>query len=478
MLFHARLGCPGGYVGVDIFFVISGFLISSLILNELRDGVFSLIAFWERRIRRILPALVTVVIATLVAGWFLYLPRDLKHVGRSVVGQATLISNFMFVGDTDYFAPGSDAGPLLHTWSLAVEEQFYLVYPLLLILLTQSRRLPLSKAILCLAIGSFVACVVGSYSDLPTTFYLLPTRAWELMMGAWLATTRGRLSANEGVRESAGWLGLGLAAYGVLCYDRFTRFPGLAAIPPCLGAALIIFSSESRLSRVGRLLAFKPVVFVGLISYSLYLWHWPLLVFSHYQARGEYSMGFRIVLLAAGSGLAWLSWRYVEVPIHKRRVLLRRWQVFGLAGVSMATLLGLGVMAYRLDGFPARFPPNALHYADGWKDRAFLNVITLEQAQSGQFVELGTRDTNQPISLLIWGDSHAMAITPVLDDLCRRFSRRGVQATQVTTAPVLNYASPGAYSLGEDSLAFARAVLTFISERRVRTVVIAARWAR
>jgi peptidoglycan/LPS O-acetylase OafA/YrhL len=477
MLFHAGLGCRGGYVGVDIFFVISGFLISSLILKELGDGAFSLIAFWERRIRRILPALTVVVFATIVAGWFLYLPRDFKQIGKSVIGQATLISNIFFMGDTDYFATGSDTKPLLHTWSLAVEEQFYLLYPLLLMLLAQRRKLSLSKTIVCLAVGSFTLCVVASYLNPPAAFYLLPMRAWELMMGAWLAVARGKLSAGERVRETAGWLGVGLVCYGVLFYDRDTRFPGLTAIPPCLGAALIIFSSESKLSRVGRILAFKPVAFIGLISYSLYLWHWPLLAFSKYPAREVPGVGFRVALLAASIVLAILSWRYVETPIHKRRILLKRPQLFGLAGASMATMLGLGLLIRSHDGFPSRFPPEALRYADSWNHRAFMNVISLERAMAGQFVELGSRDTNQPISVLIWGDSHAMAMTPVIDDLCRRFSQRGIQATQISTAPVLGYVSPGAYSLREDSPAFARAVLAFIAQRHVRNVVIAARWS-
>jgi peptidoglycan/LPS O-acetylase OafA/YrhL len=477
MLFHAGLGCSGGYVGVDIFFVISGYLISSLILKELGDGNFSIIAFWERRIRRILPAMAVVAFATIVAGWFLYLPRDFKQVGESVVGQATLISNVIFWRNTGYFAAGSDTKPLLHTWSLAVEEQFYLLFPLLLMLLAQRRRLSLSKTIVCLAVGSFTLSVVGSYTHPPATFYLLPMRAWELLMGAWLAATRGRLSAGELARETTGWLGVGLVCYSIFFYDRDTRFPGLAAIPPCLGAALIIFSSESKLSWVGRILAFKPVVFIGLISYSLYLWHWPLLVFSKYQAREVQSVGLRAALLAASIALAILSWRYVETPIRKRRILLKRPQIFGFAGVSMATLLGLGLLAYCGNGFPSRFPAKAIHYADGWNHSAFLNVISLKRAKAGQFVELGSRDTNQPISVLIWGDSHAMAVTPVLDDLCRRFSRRGIQATQSATAPVLGYVSPGVGSLKKDSPAFAKAVLTFIAQRHVKNVIIAAFWS-
>ena len=476
ILFHAGLGCSGGFVGVDVFFVISGYLISTLILKELRDGNFSLITFWERRIRRILPAMAAVVFATIVAAWFLYLPRDFKQVGESVISQVMLISNIFFWRNTGYFAAGSDTKPLLHTWSLAVEEQFYLLFPLFLMLLARCQKLSLTKTIVCLAAGSFTLSVIGTYTHPPATFYLLPMRAWELLMGAWLAATRGRLSAGELARETAGWLGVGLVCFAIFFYDRDTRFPGLAAVPPCLGAALIIFSSETKLSCVGRILAIKPVVFIGLISYSLYLWHWPLLVFSKYQAR-EQSVGLRAALLAASIALASLSWRYVETPIRKRWILQKRPQIFGFAGVTMATLLGLGLLAYCGNGFPARFPANTIRYADCWNHSAFLNVISLKRAMAGQFVELGSQDTNQPISVLVWGDSHAMAVTPVLDDLCRRFSQRGIQATQSSTAPVLRYVSTAGTSLKENSPAFANAVLTFIAQRHVQNVIITAHWS-
>jgi hypothetical protein len=189
------------------------------------------------------------------------------------------------------------------------------------------------------------------------------------------------------------------------------------------------------------------------------------------------SAGLRAALLAASIVLAIFSWRYVETPIRKRRILLKRPQIFGFAGVSMATLLGLGLLAYCGNGFPSRFPAKARRYADGWNHSAFLNIISLKRAMAGQFVEFGSGDTNQPISVLIWGDSHAMAITPVFDDLCRRFSRRGVQATQSSTAPVLRYVSTGSSSLKEDSPAFANAVLTFIAQRHVKNVIIAASWS-
>lgn len=486
LLFHAKLGCSGGFVGVDIFFVISGFLISSLILKEQGDGTFSLITFWERRIRRILPALAVVVLATLVAGWFLFLPEDFEMLGKSVIAQATLLSNVFFyrqglVGG-GYFAPTADTKTLLHTWSLAVEEQFYLLFPLLLIFLARYRSLSLTKIITCVAVGSFALSVVGSYSYPPATFYLLPTRAWELLIGALLAIMRGRLAADRLTRETTGWIGIILISYAIFFYDRETRFPGLAAIPPCLGAALIIFSSETKLSFVGRIIALKPVVSIGLISYSLYLWHWPMLVFSKYYsehldiAKHEQSAGLRAALLVASAGLAILSWKYIETPFRKRWILKKRPQIFGLAGVSMTTLLISGFFVFHGHGIPTRFSGKAYSYVKTRNHRAFLNDISLEQAIAGQFVELGSGETKNPINILIWGDSHAMSVTPVLDKLCRRFSWRGIEATHSATAPILGYVNTDKFGLMDKTPAFANAVLDFIAKKHVKNVVIAGVW--
>jgi peptidoglycan/LPS O-acetylase OafA/YrhL len=481
LLYHAKLGCSGGFVGVDIFFVISGFLISSLILKELGNGTFRLVTFWERRIRRILPALTVVVLASLAAGWFLYLPEDFELLGKSVIAQATLLSNVFFwrqgpeVGG--YFAADSNTRTLLHTWSLAVEEQFYLLFPLLLIFLARRRRLSLPKTIAGLALGSFALSVVGSYSYPSATFYLLPTRAWELLLGALLAMMRGRFTHSGLAREMTGWLGLGLVCYPILCYDGATRFPGVGAVPPCLGAALIVFSSESQLSLVGRILTFPPLVFIGLISYSLYLWHFPVLVFSRCPPQGPQRVGLRIALLAASTVLAILTWRYVETPFRKRWILQKRPQIFGFAVGSMAMLLALGLFVYQRHGVPSRLSAKGLSYAKNRKHWRLLNSISLEDALAGRFVELGTHDTNQTISVLVWGDSHAMSVTPVLDDLCRRFSRRGIQATYGGTAPVLGYVSPFMFSLKEQSPAFAKAVLAFIAQKHVKNCVLAARWS-
>jgi peptidoglycan/LPS O-acetylase OafA/YrhL len=474
ILFHADLGCSGGFVGVDVFFVISGFLITSLILNEIDDNSFSLVNFWERRIRRIVPALVPVVFATLVAGWFLYLPHDFELLGQSTVAQAVLTSNLFFWRHSGYFDPGSDTLPLLHTWSLAVEEQFYLLFPLLLVFLGRRKRRSIAAIILCLSIGSFELSVLGSGLNPSATYYLLPTRAWELMVGALLAAVPGRRLAKPWWNEAISLSGLALILYSIFHYTRQTVFPGLAALPPCLGTALLIFSGAGRPTVISRALTLRPIVLLGLISYPLYLWHWPMLVFTQYISIGKPDWRLRVALLVLSAIMATLSWKFVETPFRKRLLCPRRPQVFAFASLAVLLLLVLGGGVYLQHGMPCRLPARALAYQNPNFDTPFFkkNFFT-----SGEFAELGAQSTNQPIGVLLWGDSHAMAVAPALDDLCRRFSVRGVQATHPATAPLLGEFQVVHRTAGLNAPNFGQAIVDFVAKRHVRAVVIAASWS-
>jgi peptidoglycan/LPS O-acetylase OafA/YrhL len=477
ILYHARLGCPGGFVGVDVFFVISGFLIASLILQELADGSFSLLHFWERRIRRILPALTVVVLATLIAGYFLLLPEDFAFVGRSAGAVSVLGANFFFLKQSGYFAPGAETEPLLHTWSLAVEEQFYLLFPLLLIFLARFRKISVLTAIVWLGLMSLTLSIAGTHSrhNLSATFFLLPTRAWELMMGAGLAALCGRISAEGTVREVCGWLGLALIVWPVFCYSTATRFPGLAALPPCLGAALVIFSSEAKLSSAGRLLALRPVVFTGLVSYSLYLWHWPLLAFAAYMSDQQPVTAVQTGLLVAAFGLAILSWQFIEKPFRQRRVFRQRPQIFSFAGASLLLLLGLGLLADIYKGFPDRFPAKVMAYANVSTHNPYLDYDK-KKPWVGHLARFSTTQTNRPVDVVIWGDSHALVLTPVIDTLCQRQSWRDMDATHPGTPPV---AGPARIkeSSNEVPADFSMAVMKYIAESRPRAAVLAARWS-
>lgn len=482
LFFHADIGFPGGFVGVDVFFVISGYLITGLILNDLNGGRFSLRGFWERRVRRILPALTLVVIASLVAGWFLFLPPDLKALGRSVFAQAALASNLNFWLEAGYFDQAAEFKPLLHTWSLAVEEQFYLLFPLLLVALHRLSRTSIPRVILLLSLISFALSVYCSYHHSGANFYLLPTRAWELLIGSFLAAIPAQRTTPRWITESLSASGLLAILTAIFLYDRTTRFPGLTALPPCLGTALIIWGSTTAPTSTGRLLAARPLVFIGLISYSLYLWHWPLLVFTRYLTIDPLSAGQRTLLLLASLLLATLSWKWVELPFRRRLILRSRVQTFTFAGITIALFLPLGLALYITKGLPSRFPPAALRYSNTTTtDFQFVQDMSyrigLPEAQSGDLIELGTGDTHQPIHLLVWGDSHAAAILPIIDTLCKERSLRAVAAVHAVTAPLVGYTSTRPVSLREQSIAYNDAITRLIRTHHIRHVLLVAKWA-
>ena len=480
LFFHADLGCSGGYVGVDIFFVISGYLITGLILKDLACGQFHIVEFWERRIRRILPALAVIVIGSVVAGYFLFVPQAFKDLGESVSAQTLLVSNIYFwikswMGD-GYFAPVAKAQPLLHTWSLAVEEQFYLLFPFVLIALKRFNHKSIVPAIVVLGGLSFALSVYGSYFFSSFTFYCLPTRAWELLIGALLAAIPVPHRSSRTLAEILSWGGVLAILCAVFFYDHNTRFPGVAALLPCLGTASVIWANGHTSTSAGKLLSARPVVYVGLISYSLYLWHWPVLVFFKDWAFDPIPPGLRALLLVASSFLAVLTWRYVETPFRRRLVLKNRAQIFKFAGIATTVLLLTGLTLYKFKGLPARIFSERLAYANGHNDYVIMKNVSLKEAQAGDFIELGTGGKNQPVKLLVWGDSHSAAAIPVLDILCKERNIRGVAAKHDATAPLVGYESKSIHSLGADSVAFGMAVAEFVRKYRVGDVVIIARW--
>jgi peptidoglycan/LPS O-acetylase OafA/YrhL len=438
-----------------------------------------MVNFWERRIRRIMPALSVVVTAALAAGWLFYLPDDFAFLGKSLISQAVMAANiFFWRSGTHYFDHGTENKSLLHTWSLAVEEQFYLIFPLLLVFLLRSqprswRRWILGIAIVSLAI-SVMGCYLPQYERL--SFYMLPSRAWELLVGALAAAGSKRLTASKLVGESSGFFGLALIVWSVFFYTDSTRFPGLGALPPCIGTALIIASSDAKVSIVGRLLSFRPFVFVGLISYPLYLWHWPLLIWAKYLTGYELSTATRIELLLASFLLAVLSWKFVETPFRQRRWLGERSQIFKFAGFTLGMFFAMGIAVYTCKGFPARFSAQALAFASAQNSQGFQDQIDLERARAGRFTKLGSSSSSQPIHVLLWGDSHAKSIAPALDTLCKEHSQRGVMSAYGATAPVLNFISTNPGSLRERSPKVAELVVAFVAAQHIKNVVITARW--
>jgi peptidoglycan/LPS O-acetylase OafA/YrhL len=300
LLYHADVApFSGGYIGVDVFFVISGYLITSLIIEDHNDGRFSILRFYERRMRRIFPALFTVMFFCLAVGFLLFMPADFRRLGATVAATTLFSSNFLFVRQGGYFDSGTELKPLLHTWSLAVEEQYYILFPLFMAAMLLLARRALFRTIVVLAGLSFVWSLVQLAYDPIPAFYLPFGRAWELLVGAMLAI-RPPSTSPRWLAEAFAALGLGAILWSAMTYPADASFPGVKALVPCLGAALVIGSGTEHKTLVARLLSLRIPVFVGLISYSLYLWHLPLIVMSkYYLMRGLTGPETALVLLCS-----------------------------------------------------------------------------------------------------------------------------------------------------------------------------------
>jgi peptidoglycan/LPS O-acetylase OafA/YrhL len=488
LLFHGELGCTGGYVGVDVFFVISGFLITSLIWRDLETGRFSFAHFWERRARRIIPAMVAVAVFTLAAGWFVLLPDDLESLGRAAAALAAFGANVYYWQATGYFDGAAQEKPLLHTWSLAVEEQFYFCVPFLFWALYRSvglgrRRTVANLTGLGLA-ASLVLSIYGVARFPSATFYLLPTRAWELLLGSLVALVPPPpgLARRRALREGLAGAGLLLVLAPVFAYVETTPFPGLAALPPCLGTALIIRANEREEdgpeTAVARFLSLGPMVFVGSISYSLYLLHWPVLAFARYLGPAPLALSDRALLLGLGLVLAYLSYRFVETPFRTRALGSSRGAMFAYAGAGLAVVLAGGGLFVAQGGFPRRLPAQSLEYASVRSDRTYIHELSLEDVRAGNLVPLGATAPGRPPSLLVWGDSHAMAAIPAFHALLEERGLAGRAATHSSTAPVLGWhLERTEWGLRQESRPYNQAVLAYVRRRSIPDVVLCARWS-
>ena len=336
---------PGGYLGVDLFFVISGFVITRLFVAELASGTFTLRAFWRRRVRRIVPALAVMLAACLLAAWVLLSPAQMLDFKSTFIGAAFMVPNIVLWVNLDgYFATKSAAQPLLHLWSLGVEEQFYLLFPLLLPVLWRAGPMVLRFGLWGLAIASLATAVILISAAPSAGFFLLPARIWELLAGALAALTLWR----PGVRAAQVWAGLGLILILVPMAIYGPSSPGLETVPPVLGGVLCILAAR-RETWVGRVLCFRPVLLLGKASYGTYLWHWPLLAFARVQMAEEPSLGVKLGLLLVAVALGLASWRFVEAPFRRSTapVLPKAGAKSGFA--VLAALACLAVMVWQAD---------------------------------------------------------------------------------------------------------------------------------
>ena len=442
LLYHAGVpGFAGGFVGVDIFFVISGYLICGMIDRDLRARSFSLADFYKRRILRILPALFVMFLITSVLAARYCLPVELEDYAKSLASAIGSVSNMYFAGTAGYFDAPAETKPLLHTWSLGVEEQFYLIAPLLMWLLY--RFVPnWARAVLAAcAILSFVAAVAMSFRNTTFVFYWTPLRAWELALGALLSIRLFRLPRNALQRNLSGSTGVVLIAAVVLFGSPSTPLLLMTSLA-AIGAALVIASSETELSVVGWLLSQRPLVFIGLISYSLYLWHWPLIVFQRSDGilfAGASGAITKATVIAASFVLAILSWRFVELPFRAKAKTTSRPRTFGAAALAVASGLALCGLVLLVSGAPFRFPQRVVKVA------SYLGYDPTHAFRSGQcYLETNRQqldvascmamDTRRPNYLLV-GDSHAahlwLGLSVAMPDV------RLMQASASACRPVL-----------------------------------------
>ena len=425
---------PGGYLGVDVFFVLSGYLITGIIVREAGEGRFSIARFYERRVRRIAPALLLVLSATTAIAALMLLPLDLEGYGKSLIASLAFVANIYFWRDGNYFAQGAETKPLLHIWSLGVEEQFYIFFPLLVLLLAR-RQGWLFACIVVAVVGSLLLNIWllrSGYASI--AFYLLPSRAWELGAGA-LLVFAGPPKLPRALAETLMVTAYALLFAAIFFAPLWVPHPLPTALPAVAATALLIWlgNGEDQLS-ASMPLRIAPMVGIGMISYSLYLWHWPLIVFANYYFVEGYGVGIVAVLLVAMFACAWASWRFVERPFRRKDYPLRRlYTVTGLWALALA-LAGGGLVWAK--GLPDRLSPEiaTINAAIGSHYRCPISLtIAYEGVRGCWFGEGEPADAD----LLLLGNSHAQMYAPILRDGARRSGRELLMIPANGCAPLV-----------------------------------------
>lgn len=476
VLFHAGVpGFSGGFVGVDVFFVISGYLIGAHVYADVRRGHFKVSEFYRKRAKRILPALLVVLAFCYVAALLLLSPAEILNFARYCLATIASASNILAWLKADYFAAGNDQNPLLMTWSLGVEEQFYLLFPISMLLIARLGRRGIVTSVAAVTILSFAACVLLTPRFPTAAFYLLPTRAWELAVGILLAVYEDGRDVNI-LYNRQRWAnvvaiaGLALIVFSIIRFDSRTPFPGSAATLPVVGSALLLTAPASWVSRL--LLRSAPFIFVGQISYSFYLWHWPLLSFAHIISDGQFSAWMGCGIVAVALVFAWLSYEFVEQPCRRTRMsanpLLLRYALLCLVASLPAFALR------KTSGLPRRFPTL------GTVDGAAISISHRCGGAAEPDLSIGCVDRNDPRpAVALIGDSHAAALYPALDRLASQSGFKLYEMIKYQCPPLLGV-TPNVDTIGHarECLDYnAHAIQIIESDPSVRVVAITSYWA-
>lgn len=458
IFFHAGVEYfSGGFVGVDIFFVISGYLITTIILSEKERGDFSLLNFYQRRARRILPALFFVMLVSLPIAWLVLLPYDMKNFSQSLVAVSVFASNVLFWIESGYWGTANELKPLLHTWSLAIEEQFYIIFPLFLVLMWKFRKRWILTSLIIITLISLSISQWTAYNRPTANFFSLHTRAWELALGACIAfyflyrkKTVHSFIFLRIVDEALGFLGLIMIAYAVFVFNQATPFPSFYALVPTVGAALIILFSSTK-TFVGRLLGMKIFVGIGLISYSAYLWHQPLIAFFRHASFTEPSNSLMVIVAITSFPIAYLSWKFIETPFRRKKFKSKTILIYSAIGSTIFITIGMaGVVT---DGFGSRLAKNQLTLSSIEKKR--MVASGLGECDDNPVKSPDCRTSDEP-KILIWGDSYAMHLIPGI--LASNPDAKIIEMTKGRCGPFFSMAP---VNIASRSIAWSRECLEF-----------------
>jgi peptidoglycan/LPS O-acetylase OafA/YrhL len=477
-LFHADVvPFSGGFVGVDVFFVISGFVITGVLLRDLERDRLSLKSFFIRRIRRLAPALAVVLLVSAAAFSVLYPPSYLRDFGASLASQSLFVSNIYFWRTTGYFGIPPEAKPLLHTWSLSIEEQFYLIYATTFVVIARLRR----KRLLWLLAAAFCASLALSIAEtIPepnASFFLLPTRAWELLAGAlvavWLDARSRAIAVSAAVGNVAAACGLIAIAASAVLYSTATAFPYFYAALPVAGASAVAWADRPSLA--ASLLASPPLVLLGKISYSLYLWHWVAIALLRWMTLGAPSGIAKAFTVLACVPIAFLSWRFVESPVRAKRVLGSNRAIvsFGIAATTLGALFGL--LAFRSGGFPWRAQAALAGFVAPTRSPRQPECFDDYSRGGLRSCEIGDAAASR-VSFLAIGDSHALSLLPALDALASRHHLKGLFAGTSGCAPLLGAVPSRDAASVERCRLLNETTLRKAQELSVRQVMLIGRW--
>ncbi|MDQ0322871.1 peptidoglycan/LPS O-acetylase OafA/YrhL [Pararhizobium capsulatum DSM 1112] len=486
LFFHADLAWfQGGFVGVDVFFVLSGFFMARIILADLERGDFSFWQFYLRRIRRILPALFTMIATTAAVAWFLLMPKEFVYFAESVKAAAIFTSNILFRRESGYFDIAAEMKPLLHTWSLSIEEQFYILFPISLFAAHRFARKHMAAILLAVLLVSLAASSWEVFRSPEKAFYLLQFRIWELLTGSLVALVP-RPNYPAALSKYLSLLGIGGILLAVFLYSSDIPFPGLYAALPCFSTALVIHARCSD-GLPAVILNNRASIAIGRISYSLYLWHWPLIVFVRFAVGHDLTIVNSLQVIAVSFGLAYLSWRFIEQPARYGVWASSRTVIFGLSSSAVLASVVFGITVKNLEGIPQRLPQDVYQlYAATYDKSPFFSEacfadsdgkgLSPDAIRAGKLCTMGTGD-KEKIQFLVWGDSHAAAIAPAIDKAARQSGTSGLFVGRASCPPLPD-AAFGPQAVLDRCKEYNNAVVDLIRRRKFPFVFLAGYWPK